>query len=362
MECMRNFQDFITVWQALAQEKRPIVLYGMGDGAEKILREFAKHHITAAAIFASDEFVRGHSFAGFRVQRLSEIIEQYGEDIVIVIAFASQRAEVLAKMEALNEKYTVYAPDVPVVGGGLFDDVFVRQNADKLDAAYALLADDTSRSVFENMVAFKLTGQINYLRDAASDKQEAFNHILQPTQAEHFVDLGAYNGDTIRELLSFTDGKFASITALEPDRKNAAKLLRYIQQNLQGEITIVQAGAWHEDTVQTFAGKAGRNSAVSSTGLETQMRSVDSVLQGKPCTMIKMDVEGAERAALCGARQTIQACLPKLNIAAYHRNEDLFDLPLLIHELAPDYHIYLRHHPYIPCWDTNLYARTAGVE
>ena len=86
------------------------------------------------------------------------------------------------------------------------------------------------------------------------------------------------------------------------------------------------------------------------------MRALDSVLNGKPCTMLKMDVEGAERQAIAGAVQTIRRYRPKLNIAAYHTSDDFFALPLLLHELCPEYRFYLRHHPYVPAWDTNLYA------
>ena len=60
--------------------------------------------------------------------------------------------------------------------------------------------------------------------------------------------------------------------------------------------------------------------------------------------------------AIAGAAQTIRQHRPKLNIAAYHKNEDFFQLPLLVHTLCPDYRLYLRHHPYVPAWDTNLYA------
>ena len=87
------------------------------------------------------------------------------------------------------------------------------------------------------------------------------------------------------------------------------------------------------------------------------MRAVDSVLAGAPCTMLKLDVEGAEREALRGAAQTIARWQPRLNVACYHRNEDLFGLPLLVHTLTPAYRLYLRHHPYVPAWDVNLYAR-----
>ena len=40
----------------------------------------------------------------------------------------------------------------------------------------------------------------------------------------------------------------------------------------------------------------------------------------------------------------------------YLGNEDFFSLILRLHEIDPDYRIYLRKHPYIPCWDLNIYA------
>ena len=39
-------------------------------------------------------------------------------------------------------------------------------------------------------------------------------------------------------------------------------------------------------------------SAVSAFGQEIDARAVDSILQGRPATVIKMDVEGCEREAL----------------------------------------------------------------
>ena len=69
-----------------------------------------------------------------------------------------------------------------------------------------------------------------------------------------------------------------------------------------------------------------------------------------------MDVEGCEREALWGASQTIAHFSPKLMVSLYHRNEDIFALPLLIRRLNPNYDLYIRHQLYIPAWETNLYA------
>ena len=73
-------------------------------------------------------------------------------------------------------------------------------------------------------------------------------------------------------------------------------------------------------------------------------------------TYIKMDVEGAEAATLAGAEKTIKRCKPKLLMAAYHHDADLWRLPLMVWNLRPDYQVFLRRHPYVPCWEINIFA------
>lgn len=120
------------VWDALKSDNKPVVLYGMGLGAEKIMDTLAQYGVTVSDIFASDEFVRGHSFRGFRVLKYSEVCEKY-EDFNVVLCFASRLDSVIAHIEAINREHTVFAPDVPVAGGGLFSREFIEENEDKFD-------------------------------------------------------------------------------------------------------------------------------------------------------------------------------------------------------------------------------------
>ena len=85
-------------------------------------------------------------------------------------------------------------------------------------------------------------------------------------------------------------------------------------------------------------------------------RSVDSILGKRSATIIKMDVEGFEREAIWGSAINIAHNTPKMMVSLYHRNEDIFELPLLIKKLNPAYKLYIRHQLYIPAWETNLYA------
>ena len=341
-------------WERLKAEKRPIFIYGMGDGAMKIMSAFRKWGITVSGIFASDDFVRGHSFEGFQVHRLSEV-EEMVDDFVVVLAFAAGYQEIVDRIHDIASRHTLYVPDVPVVGGGLFTYEYCAENAEKLQQVYDSLADDYSRKVYANIINFKISGKIEYLSAVTSSKAEIYRKLIRPGLNEVYVDLGAYNGDTIKELMEFTHGKYVSIHALEPDRKNFKKLAKFVDG--MNHVYAYNCAAWCTDTELPFSAKAGRQSAISfASDNFVQARSVDSILAGKPATLIKMDVEGFELVAIWGAALTIAHYSPKLMVSLYHRNEDIFEIPLLIKKLKPEYKLYIRHQLYIPAWETNLYA------
>ena len=155
--------------------------------------------------------------------------------------------------------------------------------------------------------------------------------------------------------MEFTSGKYSAIYAFEPDRKNFKKLAKFVDG--MNRVYAYNAAAWCVDGELPFASKAGRQSAISADSVNTVPAiSVDTILGKKPATLIKMDVEGFEREAIWGASYNISHFAPKLMISLYHRNEDIFELPLLIKTLNPSYKLYIRHQLYIPAWETNLYA------
>ena len=89
------------IWEKLAHEERPIAVYGMGNGADKLFAKLAEIGKKPVAVFASDGFVRGQSFRGYRVQSLSEIEAAY-PDFVILVSFASRLPEVMEMIFALS--------------------------------------------------------------------------------------------------------------------------------------------------------------------------------------------------------------------------------------------------------------------
>lgn len=341
-------------WQLLKEDKRPIFVYGMGNGADKIFAQFENFGIKAEGVFASDEFVRGHFYRDYKVLKYSEVCEKY-DDFVIVLAFGAGYASLIEKIENMALANTLYAPDVPIEGGGLFTYEYCLEHQAEIEEVYNMLEDDFSKQVYSEIINFRISGKIEYLKNITTDKSEVYTDIIKPSDNEIYVDLGAYNGDTVAELLKFTGGKYQKIIALEPDAKNFRKLVKSVEG--KENIEVLNCAVWKCDTELLFSAKAGRQSSVnSSSGTPLEARCVDSVLSGEKATLIKMDVEGAEEEALNGAEKTIANYMPKLMISLYHRNRDIFYLPLLVKKICPDYRFFIRHQPYIPAWETNLYA------
>lgn len=350
------------LWHYLAKSERPIVMYGMGNGADKIIAVCKKYGIEISDFFASDGFVRGHSFHGKTVISYSAMKEKYeGQDPIVLLSFASSLPDVMALFKKIGEECELYAPDVPVFGETLFTIEFFNDNYARFEAVYNSLADEESKRIYENVISYKLTGDIRFLWESESNKAQVYNEILDCTSIKSYLDLGAYNGDTIREML-FYNPQLQSAVALEPDARNFRKLCEYAQGVENCDIKCINSGAWNENTTLLFDASGNRNAGIVSKGnivskiKEVNVVSVDSILDGGQIDYIKYDVEGSEKEALLGSAQTIKAHAPKLLVSLYHRSEDLFSLPELVKDLNPDYSLYLRRFPYIPAWDLNLYA------
>ena len=348
--------ETVDMWTYLSTVEKPIVIYGMGNGALKTLNKCQEYQIQIQAIFASDEFVRGQSFLGYEIIKYDNVCEKFPE-FIILLAFGSESEIMLNHFHELAEKHEMLAPNFPLFGNTCFDMQFLQEHKSEFEEVYELLADKQSQVVFRNICNYKLTGKVEYLKQIASLRVADYQELFRFSKQESYLDLGAYNGDTIKEFITLVEGQYQNIIALEPDYKNYKKLSRWLEENNWRNIEIQGKGIWDKVGEISFNNSGGRASAVDLAGKTViVVDTVDNILQERPVTLIKMDVEGAELQALTGASRTLQEQKPKLLVACYHREEDLFKLPLLIKQLNPQYKIYFRKHPYIPAWEINIFA------
>ncbi len=337
------------LWEYLKTAQKPIVLYGMGNGADKIINVLEQKGIEFKGVFASSGFVRNKQFHGFTVESYEVLKRRFGE-MIVLLCFGTHLPEVISNIKKIAFEQELYAPEVPVIGDGLFDKAYFLKNECAYNKIYNLLADEKSKLTFENTVKYKISGKINYLLNCETNPDEPYRKFLKLGERERFLDLGAYNGDTALDFARRCPN-YEKITAVEPDFKTFKKLVantRHLKIDCRNVCISDFTGKGE------FAMNAGRNSAVGS-GTETDFSTVDDLLKGERVTLIKMDVEGQEPRAISGAKNTILTHKPKMIISAYHRTADYFDIPNAVLNIRNDYKIYMRHFASLPAWDTVYY-------
>lgn len=354
MKGTKEVKFMTDLWQRLKNTDRPIVLYGTGDGADKIINVLTEKGIRWDGVFASDGFVRSREFRGKTVISYKEAVETFGENMIILIAFGSSLGSVVERFFELGKRHEVYAPDVPVAGGELFDIDFYNKNLTLINSARELLADDNSRHLYDSIIMAKLTGELKYLSEGIT----ADGKILDMLGADGFeitLDLGAYNGDTALALVDRCPS-LKTVIAVEPDERNFKKLC--FNTTLTGKVEPHLNAAWDKKEVLTFTRGGGRGIRHRGGEKTVEVMGVpaDSLLNGRVPDYIKIDVEGEERRAILGCGESIVKHSPALRIALYHRSADIFELPLMIHTMNPSYTLRLTRTMSFPAWDIDLIA------
>lgn len=334
------------IWTYLKTSQKPIVLYGTGDGADKIYNRLLKEDIKISGVFASDGFKKGKTAYGFTVTSYTELKQKFCE-MIILVCFGTHLENVIENIIKLEEENELYLPDVPVCDGEIFDLSFARKHKQELETVYDMLCDEQSKRVFENTVYFKLTGKSHFLREVETDRQEVFK--LLSLSKESFLDLGAFNGDTVEEFIKYCPD-YKSITALEPDTRNFKKLI--LNTRDIRDITLINKAISCKSGVINISKNKGRGNKSDGKTVEISTTTISEISKVNTPSFIKMDVEGAELSAILGGEEVFVK-KTKLHIAAYHKSEDIFSLPIKIKQLCPDYKIYMRKHKALPAWDIN---------
>ena len=370
---INDIANLSPLWERLAAERRPILLYGTGNGADKILDIMARRSIPCASVFASDGFVRERDFRGMRVTSYSDVLARWGEDIVILVAFGSPRDDVLSFIDSLSARHTVYIPDVPLFCGDLEGEILTREylleHREQIERAAALFEDDGSRELYFETLAYRLTGEARYLRRTEPFEESVASCL--PGDIARVIDGGAFTGDTAKVFLAaFPDVRRA--VCAEPDARTFRRLADFAATDERVTALNVSLGA--AAGTDEFSSSASRASATVAQNRRQKTVAVRRVtvdmLTGRgdadddPCfgaaagdgkLLVKLDVEGAELSALEGARRTLSEERPALALALYHRTADVFALPLM---LAAHYGggFRRRRARCVPGWELTLFA------
>jgi FkbM family methyltransferase len=225
--------------------------------------------------------------------------------------------------------------------------------------ALDLWADAESRREFVSQVSWRLLLDFDGLRPPVSQDQYFPDDLFSLSNDEVFVDCGAFDGDTLRAFLKLRGQNFAKMFAFEPDRINYGALETCIAtwpESIRSNIHAYPLGVGSKRGKIRFDARGAAGSSISEQGTaEIEVTSLDEMLGDEIPTFVKMDIEGAEPAAIAGASRIITENSPILAFSVYHEYDHLWKLPLMVRSLSDNYRFYLRAHGQ-EGWDLVCYA------
>jgi FkbM family methyltransferase len=352
----------------LAEKDNRVILFGAGTLGRKALRCLRSVGVEPLAFADNNQARWGERIDGVSVLSPAEAAEKFGRSALFVVAIWSlghsfrQTREQLSRLgcsrvvSTSELRWKFAAQLLPDFCQDLPHKVY--EHADAVREAAALWADDYSRQEYLNHLKWRALGDMGALPPPDAEESYFLDSIYNVLPGEVFVDCGAYDGDTAKQVLQRTR-EIAGFFAIEADPASFRALQnwrRTLEPGIAERIIPCNVAVGASRGQIRFNATGGEGACVAEDGdVIVDCIPIDELVGEKKPTFIKMDIEGFELEALEGARSVIQKHQPILSICVYHRQDDLWRIPLYIHSLVQDYHLFLRPHD-VDGWQLVCYA------
>lgn len=163
-------------------------------------------------------------------------------------------------------------------------------------------------------------------------------------QITSYLDGGAYIGDTIELLNCILKRNCQYIYAFEPN-PDTYKLLCDNVKKYGNTVKCYQCGLDNHNGYRFFTCKDSASKIDCNGNTKIQVIDTAEFLEGisnKP-QFIKLDIEGNEKIVIESIASYLKKYKPDLAISIYHSLEDLWDIPLMLKRIVPEYNIFIRH-------------------
>jgi FkbM family methyltransferase len=357
---LNKVRNSMEILREKISSKPKVIFWGAGPKVPGILDKICSdgHEVIPKPSLIMDSTRElGHEEFGIPTMRFSEAHNTDPGSTLIVISAG------LLDLQAHTIRNGLYYHEV-IDHRALELFAYLERNLDDFEASLALFASSESKNLYEDVVSSVLLGSV-WNPGLRSDNPYFGNSLVREIPANREVIFaGAFNGKHITRMIN--SGFRGRINAFEPNPDWAARTSEKFQANSQVSVDNFLLGddqsSHHFHRDRANGGLAAR--VVDSKTADSQeitSLTLDSILLGRDVGLVALDVEGAEPAAIRGAREIIRSCNPILTICLYHNPHDLISLPLEIDRMFPGLYKYeVLQHASATNIETVLYALPQG--
>ena len=346
---------------------KKVLIWGGGEEGHIVYKKYVPTGVFEVLYFIDSDKQKWHKKIFDNEILAPEEIKNFDRETPVVIATQNKRyfEDIVFKLHDLGFK-NIISTRKDIALPYFFDTNLSRRHLiearDNINLFYGMLHDDISRHVLEDIIFYRLTNELKYIRHAADickDYPQYFpeKSIFSAQVDEVFIDGGCCDASTIGEFEKWCGKKYKKVYAFEPSKILAnvcRENIKYKSYNAE----VINKGLYSKTGEMSFAGgySIGTGHLSENGDSVVDVVALDEFLIEEAITFIKMDIEGSEIEALHGCVETIRRNHPKLAICIYHKFSDLWEIPIWLHDNFPDYKFYLRQHSSSHA-ETVLYAR-----
>jgi FkbM family methyltransferase len=337
---------------------KPLVLYGAGN-LGRLARDFLKavgFDFTAVIDRNARQMTNDPEWSGLRLLRPDEVPNSTKDGVRVAVGVVTSPYVPLERsLFDLGFRHIVPFYDLAEnfrhlhpLSNGWFAPPLTARDRDNTATVLARWDDDVSRAHHLQFLAWRRLREEWTFKLAPIPNCSRF-FIPEVTGALHtneiLLDCGAHHGSVINAFVRQTAGAFRQIIAIEPDPANRARLEKELQSLLPSDprVSVLDFALSQYEGEAAFHDGLGYASQLSETGrMRVSLRPIDGL--GLAPTFVKLHLEGAEFAALKGARQTLLSNRPIIVATVYHNTDGIWQTPLWLMETLPDYCFLFRAH------------------
>lgn len=349
------------------KDYKNVVVFGAGMSGEWVVNLLRKNGIFPKMFCDNYAAKWGKHRSGLLIESFERALSLYPDAAICVASMWVEDILEQIKLynpELLSRTWNLLTTMAWETTGMLYvsgEKKYIEDNFDELVELYDELADEKSKETLEGILNYRLTRDASYLQMIKSDEITYLDRtiiteeIVQKIQKRILIDGGAFDGDTVELFVRCLGGQISlNIHCYEPEGENCQKLKRKLSQWNGHQVTLHKAALWNGAKADAAFEGNGLSGKIKEGISDIRTEFIDGYPYGT-VGMIKLDIEGAEREALEGARKLIERDKPILAICAYHLQDDLLVLFDFIKSLKCNYKIMLRHYMN-SSGDTIMYA------